>query len=465
MTSIAVYHPSRAGRLRGIAAGLAAALVVASCSVAGSSPSASAPARASTEPPASPTAVATPTATPAATGCSGTPASATTGASALPSVPAAPAGKWTCINWISAGKAFPQIPAVAASDMSRDVEVKIKGWSRGYVGFRSVLNMDDPRGGTSPGILATSSSDGLHWTAGSQMDVTGLGPTILIQTVVEGPAGLLAGGMYMPGACGGPASYAALWTSPDGLDWTRVRPPDDFVSASIYTIDAGSTGYIAEGTLVDGTTQAVWLSKDGRNWTRAPLPKATIGDVILQGATDFAGGFVLSGAIPGDEGCGGYRYVTPSLWWSADGQSWTRSKLDGATPASDAWMVVVRMTDRELVAMATEFDQATQAVSTIVWTTTDGRQWSLVANPATVPIENVSDGRHVLVVTSPADDGNPPVVQLVADDLTATKLDQVGDVPNLANWVPESDCALGPTGIVVLTRDGQDLWLGVPVAP
>jgi hypothetical protein len=449
-----------------MALGLVAVGLLGGCSVSGLSPSASIEATASASASASAeetsTAVATMSALPSPLArCPGNSAQTAT-ASAAPSVVPAPAGAWTCLDWIAAGKAFPQTPTAGSGDLS--VLASVFGWSRGYVGFRSLVDTAGPDG-SSAGIVATSSPDGLHWTATRPMDVSGLGVTDHMTTVVEGPAGLLAASMYMPGACGGPASIDALWISPDGLTWTRVQLPDDFVSASVYRVDAGSTGYIAEGTLKDGNTQAVWLSKDGRSWSRAALPKAAIGEVILQGATDFSGGYVLSGAIRGDEGCGGYRYVTPSLWWSADGQAWTRSKLNGAVPASDSWMTLTRISDRSLMAIANEWDQTSQTSSEKVWFSTDGQSWNLVEAPSNLlGADVITDGKRGLIAVNPTtDEAALPVIATVGDDLSVSTLSQAGDVPR-PGFLPIANCAIGPSGVVMLNNDGSELWLGVPAA-
>ncbi|MFI5259539.1 MAG: hypothetical protein ACHQ01_08030 [Candidatus Limnocylindrales bacterium] len=138
--------------------------------------------------------------------------------------------------------------------------LSLYGFSRGYVGFRTAIDQ-----ASSPGAatVSTFSVDGLHWTTGRPMDVSGLESAVVITQLVEGPSGLLAVGRY-PGAACGPATIDALWTSPDGLTWSLVQPPAAFGSASVYTVDGGSNGFIASGIEKDGKTQAVWLSADGR---------------------------------------------------------------------------------------------------------------------------------------------------------------------------------------------------------
>lgn len=58
-----------------------------------------------------------------------------------------------------------------------------------------------------------------------------------------------------------------------------------------------------------------------------------------------------------------------------------------------------------------------------------------------------------------------PTVATVGDDLTVKTLSQSGDVPIYsAALSPMWLAALGPTGVVILSSDGLDLWLGVPAA-
>jgi hypothetical protein len=342
--------------------------------------------------------------------------------------------------------------------------VSVFGWSRGYVGFRAVSN-PNAIPATPVSIFSTSSTDGLHWTAVRPLDTEGL-PYLgqVITQTVEGPAGLLAVGWNNVGVCGGPPTVGGLWTSPDGLTWSRVQLPADFASASVYTVDAGSTGYVATGTLKDGATQAVWLSGDGRSWRRSSLPTA-FGKVVVDGATDFSAGYVVSGAVLGGEGCGGAALLTPSLWWSADGKSWTRSKLTGVVPASDATMTVSRISDHALMAIDTGWDQTGQIASHVVWFTTDGRTWNLVKSPSSMLADGIlTNGQRGLLVVTPTNNDGPPTIATVGNDLTVTTLSQSGDGPVASATSVGWTSALGPTGLVILSSDGSNLWLGVPTA-
>jgi hypothetical protein len=372
---------------------------------------------------------------------------------------AAPAGKWTGLKWTSAGKAFPQTPTPPNQDWS--LSVSIFGWSGGYVGFRSLVPMTDAEGSV---VVATSAADGLHWAAGRSVDTSGLVLFGGVAQVVEGPAGLLAVGRPQAMACGGPARVDALWTSTDGVVWARVPFAGNFGSATIYTVDAGSTGYIATGASPDGATQFVWLSHDGWSWHEANPSKSTFGKALVQGATNFAGGYVIAGAVPGDEGCGGYQTLTPSLWWSVDGAQWIQSKLTGAAPAAESWMTVTRINDHCLMAVATESSPSPQVTSVSVqkvWVTTDGQTWSLVMSPSPLLGSTVlTNGQRGVVVLTPTDNKGPATIASVGNDLAVSPVSQSGDGPTYSDTSPWWRFAMGPGGVVAFSDDGTDLRVG-----
>ncbi|MGZ6273479.1 MAG: hypothetical protein ACXWM8_04195 [Candidatus Limnocylindrales bacterium] len=368
------------------------------------------------------------------------------------------------MRWIAAGPVFPQTPVPDGGEGS-SVQISVFGWSRGYVGFRMADSLTIS--GTDPMAekwvtVSTASADGLHWTPGQVLATGDMNSWVFISGVVEGPAGLLAVGHNPVAVCGGPPTVQALWTSPDGLTWTRVSLPADFAAARVYTVDAGSAGYIATGTLKDGVTPAVWVSADGRSWRRTAPPKPTSG-VVVDGATSFAGGYVISGAHPFDAGCGESQYV-PSLWWSADGNSWTQTKPPGAMPSNSVSVTVNRVSDRALIAIAQQWDATSQVSSQQVWVSGDGRTWSLINSPSSLLSDRILTNGQRGVVVVQAVGGGPPTVATVDDDLTVTTLGQSGQGPVDSDTSTEWTSAFGPTGVVILSVDGLNLWLGVPEA-
>jgi hypothetical protein len=427
-------------------------------------PTATASASTSVTPEASPTASPSPF-----TSASESPsaeATETAAASPQPSTGSLALGRWTGITW----KAVGQIPELAqATGDSTDTysASDVYGWSGGYVGFRTVATQGQRS--DSFALTSTSSSDATHWSAGRAMDVAGLAYAIEITSVVEGPASLVAVGRITGMACGGPPTVAAMWTSADGLAWSRVTPPADFTSATVYTVEGGTAGFIATGIMKDSVTQGLWISPDGRSWHSVALPKSVFGEVVVQGATGFGGGYVLSGAIRGDDGCGGPRYVTPSLWWSPGGTAWTRATLPGAAPVADSWMTVTKVSDQALMAIANEWDAATQVSSIKVWLTADGRTWKQIQHPSSMLQSTIrSDGRHGLAVIEPTLEGvqtdGPVSVIAVDDDLSVRILKQDGVVPMESQGVNSWGTTLGPAGLVMMSTDSTMLWLGVPTA-
>lgn len=120
-----------------------------------------------------------------------------------------------------------------------------------------------------------TSSDGSSWTAVDHPAFSGEGWQY-ITSVVATPGGLVAAGGDILGAPG-QDNDAAVWISPDGLDWERVDDPD-FTrdrAQQISAITLGPDGLIAVGydTALSGDRlPAVWNSTDGRAWVRVDGP-------------------------------------------------------------------------------------------------------------------------------------------------------------------------------------------------
>jgi hypothetical protein len=98
-----------------------------------------------------------------------------------------------------------------------------------------------------------------------------------VVAVVAGGPGLVAVGRDDSGG----DSDAAVWTSPDGLEWTRVPHdesifggPDDQVMRAVAI---GGPGLIAVGSDSSNGHAAVWASSDGVAWYRFPDNDATFG--------------------------------------------------------------------------------------------------------------------------------------------------------------------------------------------
>lgn len=449
----------RVWRVRGRSLSLVAVslvgVVVAACTAATATPATSLNALT----PSAPNGTAAPDLTAAATSSlpTATPMASQTSV-ALASLGPLPAGRWTSIRWTQV-TAPPVLAQAQPAGVNLNGSVSVFGWSRGYVAFDLVREGPDGFGATS--INTFSSADGLVWTSGVRLTYP---DSVYVSGVVEGPAGLLAVGRFVPGVCSPPPNVAVVWRSTDGITWRQVA----VFSVAAADIEGGPAGYIAIGNAAEGTNTA-WISFDGANWKHVDMTASAFKgvDAIESGAA-FSGGFVLAGTTLGESiGCGGYpNPLTAALWWSADAQTWSRDVLSGTTPGTQVSMSVHRISDGALLATESSSDGIGSATVSSSWTSTDGRNWKSISTPSSIDLAYaaiVTNGRRGLILSNSNDESTPAPIFAFQDDLTLTELTQTGDVPVTLGWAYER-FALGPTGIVVVSDDGSSLWVGVPVA-
>ena len=127
--------------------------------------------------------------------------------------------------------------------------------------------------------------------------------------IVLGPHGLVAVGAAQSGSELG--TDAAVWTSPDGLKWTRLPSQPDFADASMFTVVGSSSGLVAAGQGAQGA--AVWTSTDGIRWVRVAAAP-TLHAAVIYGAASGRLGLVAVG----------YGHDNAVIWTSPDATTWTR---------------------------------------------------------------------------------------------------------------------------------------------
>ncbi len=132
-----------------------------------------------------------------------------------------------------------------------------------------------------------TSPDGFTWSRVPHDETIfgGLGEQRMVSVTAGGP-GLVAVGSVTGELVGRYAFDAAVWTSPDGFTWSRVPHDEDIFATSggerypgaheeqMLSVTAGGPGLVAVGfDSVDGDCgwdSAVWTSPDGLNWSRVP---------------------------------------------------------------------------------------------------------------------------------------------------------------------------------------------------
>jgi hypothetical protein len=224
-----------------------------------------------------------------------------------------------------------------------------------------------------------TSVDGLTWVrvAHDESVFGGEGPQEMLAVVAGGP-GLVAVGHDFADGDGD----AAVWTSEDGMIWTRVCQETEVFGGDSYqmmtAVAVGGPGLVAVGR--DGESGAVWTSVDGLTWLRVAHDEAVFGGGMqcqITGITVGGPGLVAVGsecrpdfsnpavdmlAAP----CSLGGSWTAAVWVSPDGVAWTRVPCDGEVFGGELLgMVSIRGGYFGLV-----------AVGWHVWTSQDGFTWT-----------------------------------------------------------------------------------------
>jgi hypothetical protein len=148
----------------------------------------------------------------------------------------------------------------------------------------------------------------------------------------------------------------------------------------MFGVTAGGPGLVAVGWMddsVDDVDAAVWTSVDGITWTRVPHDEAVFGGALNQHMTDVTvGGPGL--VVVGDEGNGAIDHSgdqVPAVWTSVDGFKWSRVPPE-TMPTGEASnsMVSVTTGGPGLVAVGRGWPPNNAAV----WTSADGLTWSRI---------------------------------------------------------------------------------------
>ena len=230
------------------------------------------------------------------------------------------------------------------------------------------------------GLYATvwTSMDGITWSRvpfnrevfGSQdPEEPGGGRSWLHGVTVGGPGFV---------AVGSDSWAAAVWTSPDGVTWTRVpHDPEVFGEGATWethsemnAVSVGGPGLVAVGNADGYSSAAVWTSPDGLMWTRVAHDEEIFGGVggqVMHAVVAAGPGLVAVGEDEPDShsAVGGIR---AAVWTSIDGTTWTRVTHDPAVFGENA--------DERLMRDVAMVGDGLIAVGTDMWTSPDGSNWT-----------------------------------------------------------------------------------------
>jgi photosystem II stability/assembly factor-like uncharacterized protein len=239
-------------------------------------------------------------------------------------------------------------------------------------------------------VRAWMSTDGLHWLAATRIDGDS---NASMEAVVGGKSGYIAVGSdgfpgantQLPGTRG-----AAVWRSPDGDRWLRAPGQAAFADAIMTGVATTPKGYVAWGenipvSIAPNPVLPIWTSVDGVTWTRAASGRgqvsfAPIGRVVVLGDRWIAVG---TGDVPGDAGG-----TTATAWTSRDeGRTWTAAPMEetsGARPSSYAFDVAMAGADLLAVGHIEGTSPASDEATAAVWKSIDqGATWTRLPSDPT----------------------------------------------------------------------------------
>lgn len=246
---------------------------------------------------------------------------------------------------------------------------------------------------------AWTSADGLAWTRAPDAEALGpetAGAMAQMQAVAVANGRIVAVGLEF-----GAAQRGLVWTSSDGLAWSRVGLLPDSEDGIVTTVVAGGPGFVAAGA-INGQPElaAIWTSADGSNWARVPNTPAFQGSAIFD-LTRGGPGLVAVGNTW--DATGGH--ASPAAWTSTDGLAWTRvpdspafADQTSAGPSGGnlhgALMSNVVATGPGLVAVGSEFGLVSDPSTSrgAIWTSSDGTAWTRAADQALFAGGHVASG-------------------------------------------------------------------------
>lgn len=310
-------------------------------------------------------------------------------------------------------------------------------------------------GGTGAGapVAATADIDVTHGLTWSRLPhhpaIFGGGFEQVMNSVAPGGPGLVAVGQSGPGEDG--EGRAAVWTSPDGVAWSRV-PHDEavFGRAVMSSVTAGGPGLVAVGTSDEA---AVWTSADGVVWSRVPDDQAVFGS---RGGAPYVAMKSVKAGGPGLVAVGieGHPHgpnVIAAVWTSPDGFTWSRVTHDEAVfgrgeDGHHTEMRSVAVGGPGLVAVGGSwFGEDGQQGGAAVWTSVDGSTWSRV------PHDEVVFGGAMNGVAA----GGPGMVAVGLDDQGAA----VWTSSDGFTWsrIPHDEAVFGGAEMSTVTAGGRGL--------
>lgn len=295
-----------------------------------------------------------------------------------------------------------------------------------------------------------------------------------MRSVARGPGGLVAVGVESSGS----RRIGAVWTSVDGLSWSRVGANDPVFGVresggvQINSVTAGGPGFVAVGSdggpeeVYTGLVSAVvWTSIDGVNWSRAPDGGSAFGRTgteEMRSVTTGGPGLVAVGVE--DTG----SELRSVVWTSVDGLSWARVPDEGSVFGGGSLQLMSDVTSGGpgLVAVGTDISGSRRVAA--VWTSEDGITWdrvsdenSALAGEGEQSMASVTAGGQGLVAVGA--NGSGAAVWTSADGVDWSRVSRDIGVFGGLGQRSMTGVTVGGPGLVAVGVDGADaaVWTSV----
>lgn len=231
--------------------------------------------------------------------------------------------------------------------------------------------------------MSWHSADGTTWLDPRATFGKGAGTDrVKVTDVIDDGPGWLAVGREDPYCnfnCDLDPVKALVWTSADGLTWTRIADQQTFSRGAMTSVAHTSTGFVAVGSA--GLNAAAWTSPDGLVWKRSPDAPVFHAALSADGEAASIMASVASGssgavlvAVGTEFPIAGDKARTARAWWSADGITWVEATGDRFEAGQ---LFQVAATSRGFLAGG---PSAPPSCGGGVWSSADGRSWSCTSS-------------------------------------------------------------------------------------
>jgi len=222
--------------------------------------------------------------------------------------------------------------------------------------------------------------------------------------------------------------YPAVWRRAAGGSWALVSP------LSLASADPALTGLSSvtrgpAGWLAVGPGPVVLTSADGVTWRSAGVITRDLAGVSAVQAAGGPRGYVIAGQVVQPDGTS-----LADVWWSRDLASWAKAH-DVSETSGSSQVLTVAAGPSGFVSAGSHGNQPA------VWTTPDGRAWTMIHLP--VPEKGAGE----------AGGASAGVIQQVAID--GSRVVALG----------QQTTASGPRPLAELSADGGLTWQLVPFSP